>query len=67
MVRERGDEDAENDRKRLAKARRENEGQELGLVADFREGDDAGRDEKRFQDGTPGRTRDVTMTPRRPR
>jgi hypothetical protein len=36
-----GDQDAHDDRPRLAKARGEDQGQELRLVAHFGEGDDA--------------------------
>jgi hypothetical protein len=42
------DEDAQDDGRRLPKFRGEDEGEELGVVADFGEGDDAGRDEEGF-------------------
>ncbi len=37
-----------DDGQRLLEARGQDEGEQLGLVADFGEGDDAGRDEKGF-------------------
>ncbi len=42
VVDDRGDKNAEDDRHRLLEARGEDEGEQLGLVADFSEGDDAG-------------------------
>jgi hypothetical protein len=39
-------EDSEHDRQRAAKARRQQEGQQLGLVADFGKRDDAGGNEE---------------------
>ncbi|OMP13328.1 hypothetical protein COLO4_01880 [Corchorus olitorius] len=48
VVDEGGDEDAENDRYRLAKTRGQQDRQQLRLVADFCERDDAGGDEKGF-------------------
>jgi hypothetical protein len=41
MISERRDQDAENDRRRLAKFRGEDEGEQLRLIADLGEGDDA--------------------------
>jgi hypothetical protein len=41
-------EDAQDDRHRPAKTRREQQREQLGLVADFAEGDDASGDEKGF-------------------
>jgi hypothetical protein len=46
-------EDAEDDRDGLAELGSEDEGQELGLVAYFSQGDDAGRDQEGFQLGAP--------------
>ena len=43
------DENADDDRERLLEARRHDHRQQLGLVADLRERDDAGRNEQRFQ------------------
>jgi hypothetical protein len=48
VVGERGKEDAEDDRNRLAVARRQHQREQLGLVADLGDGDDGHRDEKRF-------------------
>jgi hypothetical protein len=44
VVQQRRDQDAEDDRQRLAVFRREHQREQLGLVADLRERDDAGRD-----------------------
>jgi hypothetical protein len=46
MIRERRNQDARDDRRRLLKARGEHERQQLGLVADLAESNDAGRYEK---------------------
>ena len=48
MVEQGGDEDAGDDRQRLAEARGENEGEQLGLVADLCDGDRTGRNEESF-------------------
>ena len=48
MVGERGDQDSQDDRDRLAIARRQHQGQKLRLVADLGHGDDRGGNEKRF-------------------
>jgi hypothetical protein len=48
VVGERGDEDAEDDGHRPPELRGEQEREELGFVADFGEGDDAGGDEEGF-------------------
>jgi hypothetical protein len=45
--------DAEDDGQGLAEFRGQDEGEQLGLVADFREGDDTRRDEEGFQGETP--------------
>ena len=49
MVCERGDEDAEHDGKGLAEARGQQQREQLGLVADLGQRDDAGGDEQGFQ------------------
>jgi hypothetical protein len=46
MVGERRHQDAEDDRQRLAVARRQHHGEELRLVADLGDGHEAGRNEK---------------------
>jgi len=43
VVGERGRQDAEDDGNRPPKAGRQQEGEQLGLVADFTDGDDQGR------------------------
>jgi hypothetical protein len=43
-----GDEDTGNDRQRTAEPGGEDKCEQLGFVADFCEGDDAGRDEEGF-------------------
>ena len=50
VIDERGDQDAEDDRDRLAKARREHQREELGLVADLADGDHEQRNEKSFHE-----------------
>jgi hypothetical protein len=68
MVDQRGDEDAERDRPGLAEARGQQQGQQLGLVADFTEGDGSGGN----QEGLHLKLRDRAFawtrrqTPRRP-
>jgi hypothetical protein len=54
MVCERGEEDPEDDRHRALKARREHQGQDLRLVADFREADNRSRDQKSFHRSARG-------------
>ena len=58
MVHDGRSQDAEDDRHRFLEARCEDEGEELGLVADFSKGDDAGRDEEGFHALFPGRSTD---------
>jgi hypothetical protein len=48
MVRQSGQHDSQDDRDGLAVARRQHQGEQLGLVADLGDGDHGGRDEKRF-------------------
>ena len=52
-----GHENAEHDRQRAAKARGEQKGEQLGLVADFGEGDDAGGNEEGVHSDGPGKGR----------
>jgi hypothetical protein len=66
MVHQRGDEDAEDDREGLAEFCGEDERQQLRLVADFGEGDDAGGDQEGFQWGLRGRQATMTIPPPRP-
>ncbi|MPN20554.1 hypothetical protein SDC9_167933 [bioreactor metagenome] len=49
-----GDEDAGDDRPGALEAGGRDEGEQLGFVADFSEGDDAGGDEKGFHEGRCG-------------
>ena len=46
VIDQRREQDAENDRRRPAKFRREDEGQQLGFVTDFSQCNDACRNEK---------------------
>ena len=48
MIGQGGEQDAQADRQRLAESRGQQEGQQLGLVADFGQGNEAGRDEECF-------------------
>ncbi|MNL61081.1 hypothetical protein D3C87_1849570 [compost metagenome] len=52
MVGQSGDHDAEDNWPGLAKARGQQQGEQLGLVADFGQGNDQGRDEQGFQHQT---------------
>src|SRR3569833_2227412 len=56
MIHERGGQYAETNGQRPAEFGREEKGEELGFVADFGEGDDAGGDEEGVQCVAPGRT-----------
>ena len=51
MVDERGRQNAQHDGHGLLEAGGQDEGQQLGLVADFGQRDDAGGDEEGFHDG----------------
>ena len=69
VVEECSDEDAQHDRHRPAEPGRQDECQELGLVADFRERDDACRNEEGFHCRAPvlpagGERRDPATDPR---
>ena len=55
MVHQGGDEDPHHDGQRFLETRRQQEGEQLGLVADFGQGDDAGGDEEGFHSGWPPR------------
>jgi hypothetical protein len=46
VIQKRCNQDAGNDRERLLEPRRKNECEKLGLVANFRKGDNPGRNEK---------------------
>ena len=46
MIEQGGEQDAGDNRQRPAKTGREDKRQQLRLIADFRQGDDAGGDEK---------------------
>ena len=48
VVEQSGHQNARHDGQRLFEAGGQNEGQQLGLVANFSEGDHTGRDEQRF-------------------
>ena len=49
VIDQRCEQNSGDDRRGLAKFRRQNEREQLGFIADFSEGDDARRDEERFQ------------------
>jgi len=66
VVGERRHQDTEDDRQRPAIARGQHEGEQLRLVADFGDGDDAGRDEKGFHRGAAGRGETTNDSRRRP-
>ena len=51
MVRQGGQQDSQDDRRRLAIARRQHQREQLRLVADLGDGDHGGRDEKCFHRG----------------
>ena len=53
VVKQRGDEYAEDDRPGPFVARGQQQGQQLGFVTDFRQGDHARRDEEGFQSDSP--------------
>jgi hypothetical protein len=65
MIKEGCAQDARDDRKGLLESCRENEREELGLVADFSERHDPGRYEESFHRMSPGRieTNDHKATP----
>ena len=52
MVYNGGRQNAGNDREGLLEPRGQDEREKLGLVADFSEGDDTGRDEERFHESS---------------
>ena len=69
VVRQRGEQDSEDDGNGLAESGSQHDGQELRFVAHLAERDDAGRDEKRLnQEGYPGagQTEDRTSPPALP-
>ncbi len=55
MIDQRGDKNAEDDGNGATEFRSQQKGQQLGFVADFCEGDDAGGYEEGFHKRTPGR------------
>jgi hypothetical protein len=60
MIDQSGTQDACNDRERSLETSRENEGEKLGFVADFRESDNACRNDQGFHDWFQGRTKTMT-------
>ena len=61
MVRECGEEDAEDDWQRALEARRQHQGQNLSFVTDLGEADEHGRDKERFHGDAIGVGRDVNL------
>ena len=63
MIEQGRDKNSQNDGKRFAKARRQNDGEQLRLVADLSERNDASGNQESFHQQLQGRKRNDHRTP----